>query len=79
MRNDNENVLTVQWYKGEKQVFPKHRMVKSWLFSQETEDEAVLANAMAVIAERNDVDSNHLQHLFPAVLRMLKCDSPWSK
>ena len=64
---------------GEKQVFPAHEMVQSWLFTEHTEDEAALAHHMAIIAEKSGMTANDLQHIFPAVLRMLKNDSAWSK
>jgi hypothetical protein len=34
---------------------------------------------MAIVAEKNGLTANDLQHLFPAVLRMLKDTSAWSK
>jgi hypothetical protein len=54
-------------------------MVQNWLFTEDNEDEAMLANQMAVVAEKNGLTVNDLQHLFPAVLRMLKSNSRWSK
>lgn len=54
-------------------------MVKNWLFTEDTEEEANLANAMAIVAEKSGMTVNALQHIFPAVLRMLKNDSDWSK
>ena len=74
-----EDVLNYKWVKGEKQVFPANRMVSNWLFSEETEDEAKLANSVAVIAEKSGMNANDLQHLFPAILRMLKDDCDWSR
>lgn len=41
--------------------------------------ECELADAMANVAEVNGLSVNDLQHLFPAVLRMLKSNSPWAK
>lgn len=60
-------------------VFPKHPMVKHWLFSEETEAEAMLAHHVAVVAEKGGISVNQLQHLFPAILRMLKNKSDWAK
>lgn len=76
-------------------ISPKHQSVKYWIFTynehekttpgEESESyiqatlEANLADAMARVAEINGVDINTLQHLFPAVLRMLKSDSRWAK
>lgn len=76
--NDNQ-VLNYKWKKGVKEVFPAHKMVDNWLFTEHTEDEAMLAHSMAVVAEKSGLTANDLQHLFPAVLRMLKNDTAWSK
>lgn len=76
--NDNQ-VLNYKWRKGVKEVFPAHKMVDNWLFTEDTEDEAMLANSMAVVAEKSGMTANDLQHLFPAVLRMLNNDTAWSK
>jgi hypothetical protein len=75
---DNQ-VLNFKWRKGVKEVFPAHNMVKNWFFTEDTEEEATLANAMALVAEKGGMNANDLQHLFPAVLRMLKNGSAWSK
>ena len=74
---ENE-VLKFKWVKGEKLVFPAHPMVNNWLFTEYTESEAMLAHQMAVVAEKSGMTTNDLQHLFPAVLRMLKNKSRWS-
>jgi hypothetical protein len=74
-----EDILKYQWKKGVKEVFPAHPIVSNWLFTEDTEDEAILANAMAVIAEKGGMNANDLHHLFPAVLRMLKNNTEWSK
>lgn len=67
-------------YKGAiKEIYPAHPMVKNWLFTQDTEAEAELAHHMAVVAEKSGMTANELHHIFPAVLRMLKNDSEWSK
>ena len=76
---EKQDILRIDWLKGKKQVFPAHVMVRNWLFTEDTEDEAALAHCMAAIAEKSGMDSNDLRHLFPAVLRMLKNDSNWSK
>jgi len=75
----NQEVLKFEWKKGEKSVFPAHEMVKNWVFNEQTEDEAALAHYMATVAEKSGMNSNDLQHIFPAVLRMLKNDTAWSK
>lgn len=76
--NDNQ-VLNYKWKKGVKEVFPAHKMVDNWLFTEQTEDEAMLAHSMAAVAEKSGMTVNDLQHIFPAVLRMLKNDTAWSK
>lgn len=75
---DNQ-VLNFKWNKGVKQVFPAHKMVQNWLFDEHTEDEATLANSLAIVAEKSGMTANDLQHLFPYVLRMMKNNSNWSK
>lgn len=75
----NKEALRYKYSKGVANVFPTHWMVENWLFTEDTEEEATLANAMAVVAEKSGMDANNLSHLFPAVLRMLKNDSAWSK
>lgn len=72
-------MLKFNWRKGVKEVFPEHKMVSNWLFTEETEDEARLAHCMAVVAEKSGMSANDLMHLFPAVLRMLKNESKWSE
>lgn len=74
-----EDILKFKYDKGVQSVFPTHKMVSNWLFTENEHDEATLAQAIAVIAEKNEVSANNLQHLFPAILRMLKSDIPWSK
>jgi len=79
MENNQTSNLNYRWKKGVKEVFPAHRMVQNWLFTEDTEAEAMLAHQMAVVAEKSGMTANDLQHIFPAVLRMLKNDSDWSK
>lgn len=74
-----EDVLRFEHKKGVQKVYPANWMVKNWLFQEDEKDEATLAHAMAVVAEKNGMSSNDLQHLFPAVLRMLKSDIDWAK
>ena len=53
------------------------------VYEYDNEDQAKaeceLVDAMAVVAEQNGFTANDLQHLFPAVLRMLKSNSVWAK
>ncbi|MCF8339716.1 MAG: hypothetical protein K9I82_01965 [Chitinophagaceae bacterium] len=76
---ETQEVLKITWKKGVKEVKPVHQMVQNWMFTEETEELATLAHYMAVVAEKNGLSVNDLQHLFPAVLRMLKDTSNWSK
>lgn len=76
---EKQEVLKFTWKKGVKEVFPVHSMVQNWLFTEDTEVEAMLAHQMAVVAEKNGLTANDLQYLFPTVLRMLKDSSVWSK
>lgn len=72
-------VLDYSYRKGVVEIRPNHPMVQNWSFTEETEDQAVLANSLAVVAEKNGLSANDLSHLFPAILRMLKDNSNWSK
>lgn len=74
-----EDILRYTYKRGVMEVFPAHNMVKNWCFTEDTKDEATLAHFMAVIAEKSGMTVNDLQHIFPAVLRMLKNDSVWVK
>ena len=74
-----KDVLRFEYEKDVLNVYPANRMVKNWLFQEDEKNEATLAHAMAVVAEKNGMSSNDLQHLFPAVLRMLKSNIDWAK
>lgn len=73
------------WDEGQVVLFPKNKLIDNWTFSdpnkdsQYNEKEAALAHAMAEVAEANGMSANDLQHIFPAVLRMLKSTSEWAK
>jgi hypothetical protein len=73
------DILVFEYDKGVKQVYPANNLVKNWLFKEDEEDEATLANSLAKVAEKNGLSTNDLQHLFPYVLRMLKSEINWSK
>lgn len=79
MKNNEKDILKYEYNKGEKSIFPCHPFVKSWYFADTEEDEAILANALAVVAEKNGLSNNDLMHLFPYVLRMLRSNIQWSK
>lgn len=74
-----DDVLNFEYDKGKQKVFPANKLVKNWLFQENEKDEAVLANSLAVVAEKNGMSANDLMHLFPYVLRMVKSDIDWSK
>jgi len=57
---------------------PQHNLVKSWYFELHEEEEANLAHALALVAEKNGMDANDLMHLYPAILRMMKSDITWA-
>jgi len=75
----SREVTRYKWNNGEMEIFPSHEMVQNWLFTEETEAEAELANALAKVAEKSGMSANDLQHIFPAVLRMMKNNSDWAK
>ena len=72
-------IINFKWKNGIAEVYPTHEMVQHWRFTEDTEAEAKLAHQMAVVAEKSGMTANDLQHIFPAVLRMLKNNSEWSK
>jgi len=59
--------------------YPLNNMVSNWQFEENQEEEANLADALSRVAQKNEVTVNDLHHLFPAILRMLKDKSQWSK
>ena len=73
------DILKFKYNKRGKEIYPAHKMVKNWLFTDEEEEEATLANSLAIVAEKNEMSQNDLMHLFPAILRMLKSDIKWTK
>ena len=74
-----KDTLRFSYTTGEKEIFPTHDMVKSWLFKKDEEKEAILAQSIAEVAEKNGLSANEVSHIFPSVLRMLKSDIDWSK
>ncbi|UOR07195.1 hypothetical protein MUN82_08870 [Hymenobacter aerilatus] len=75
---ENQDLVTYKYNKGKREVFPAHPAVKNWLFNDDEEDEAMLVHFMATVGEKAGMNSNDYQHLFPAVLRMLKSKSVWA-
>lgn len=74
-----EDLLKFEYHQDGRKVFPTHPMVKNWVFGDDEEDEALLAHFMAKVAEKNGMNANDVMHIFPATLRMLKSESPWTK
>lgn len=84
-----EQVFSINYTKTTVEMFPEHQFISNWIFEvdkkcseeeyKKNEDDVHLANAMAKVAENNGMSANDMQHLFPAVLRMLKSNSAWSK
>jgi len=55
-----------------------HRFVASWGFEDDEHQEAVLANAIAEVADKNGITANELHHIYPVILRMLRSDIYWA-
>lgn len=75
-----EDVLKFKYERsGKRRIYPVNKLVSNWVFEEGEEAEATLCNSMAIVAEKNGLSGNDMHHLFPAVLRMIKSDIPWSK
>jgi len=72
-------ILKYEYKNGSKQVLTTHPMIRNWLFEEGEEDQALLAHHMAVLAEKNGMSGNDMMHLFPAVLRILRCSGRWAE
>ena len=55
-----------------------HRFVASWGFEDDEHHEAVLANAIAEVADKNGITANELHHIYPVILRILRSDIYWA-
>ncbi len=64
---------------GIKAIFPANSLISNWQFKSEEESEAILANAIAEVADKNGLGINDIYHIFPLVLRMLKSKSVWAQ
>lgn len=73
------DILKFEYRKGERQIFPCHTFVKSFLFTDAEEEEAAFAHHLAVVAEKNGMSNNDVLELFPAIMRILKSKSEWAK
>lgn len=69
----------IEYDKGVQFVHPAHKKVTHWRFESDQAHEANLADAIMRVAENNGMSVNDIQHLYPAVLRMLKSNIQWSK
>jgi hypothetical protein len=65
--------------RGVTKIYPMNTRISHFQFNEDEEDQAILANSMMNIGEKHGLDSNDIHKLLPAVLRMLKDDSTWSK
>lgn len=71
-------MVQTRFIKGETKFFPMVDGIKHWEFNSSAEAE--LATTAWVVGKANGLSVNDFQHLFPAILRMLKeTESPWSK
>ena len=68
-----------QTAKEEIKVYPNIEIVKNWQFKHNEVEEAILCAAVAQLAEKTGISVNSLQHLFPAILKMLNSNSSWTK
>lgn len=59
-------------------ISPNHHYVQNWIFQQDEEKEALLADAAAAVAEKNDMSINEFLCTFPTILRILKSKSIWA-
>ena len=60
-------------------IFPSHRFVMNWVFKNDDEVEALLANSIAENCEKNGLGPNDVMYIVPLVLRMVKSKSGWAK
>lgn len=58
---------------------PINKLVRNMYLNEGDEAEANLLSAIGEVAEKNGVSVNEINHLFPAILRMLKSDCSWAK
>ena len=70
----SEHTLTLH-----KILYPNHHFVKNWKFKQEESKEATLAQAIALVGEKNGLSANDISYVYPYILRMLKSKIDWAK
>jgi hypothetical protein len=68
-----------EYDKGVAFIHPSHKAVQHWRFEANQAHEAHFADAVMRLAGNNGMSVNDVQHLFPAMLRMLKSNIQWSK
>ena len=67
-----DDTLFFEYKKGKRQIFPAHKYVRSWLFDDSEEEEALLAHQIAKVAEKNGLTKKETSNVFPFIVRMLK-------
>jgi len=77
--SDSDQILNYKYPNGVLEIHPAHELVTSWAFTESERDEAILAQAIAVVANKNGLSANDISHIFPSILRILKSEIPWSK
>ena len=70
---------TIIYKAGATTIFPANSLISNWQFNSKEEAEAILANAIAEVADKNGLGVNDIHHIFPLVLRMLKSKSVWAQ
>jgi len=73
------DITTTQHPNNSWVVRPEAPGVQSWGFEVGQEDEARLANFVAIVAAKNGMSRNDIHYVFPYILRMLKSDIQWAK
>ena len=63
----------------ELKYYPKHELVTNWQFPDTDLEEAELIHVLAKLSVKTGLSINQLQHIFPAILRMMKSNSIWAK
>lgn len=75
----SNDIIHFKYNKGERTIFPAHRMADDFMFDTDEEHEAAMVHFMAKICDKNGMTKNDLMHVIPFVLRMLKSKSKWAE
>ena len=67
--------MTIDWFSSGYDV---SNLVSNWTFEENEHAEALLAKYVGEVAEKNGLSANDLQHIYPAILRMLRSDIYWA-